>query len=117
MIKTGDWSIVDLIKYLVAVQSTLTSDELGRLSLTAAFPKESKDTTLTKVPRAKAGDLYEPLDIFRELGLPVLDWGGKSWKPSSEEGKIDFMSMASSNHSYAASAKFLFRLEIGRAHV
>ena len=38
MIKTGDWSIYDLVKYLVAVQATLSPEELERLRLTAAFP-------------------------------------------------------------------------------
>ena len=97
MIKTGDWSIVDLVKYLVAVQTTLNKDELERLAITAAFPKENKAPTPTgetpKVARYKAGDLYEPLEIFRELGLPVLDWTGKAWKGSSEEGERIGISM------------------------
>ena len=90
MIKTGDWSIADLTKYLVAVQSTLSKDELQRLRITAAFPREHKeigpDGEKVKVPRSKASDLYEPLDVFREMGLPVIDWHAKSWKGSSEEG-------------------------------
>ena len=89
MIKTGDWSIVDLVKYLVVVQSTLAKDELDRLAVTAAFPREHEqpDPTTGKMARYRAGDLYEPLEVFRELRLPVLDWSGKAWKPSSEEGR------------------------------
>lgn len=92
MIKTGDWSIADLTKYLVAVQSTLAPEELERLSITAAFPKETKEDgpagEKLKVARFKASDLYEPLDTFRDLGLPVIDWGTKTkWRSSSEEGK------------------------------
>ena len=91
MIKTGDWSIADLTKYLVAVQSTLSKDELERLRITAAFPKEGTDKGTngeqTKPSRFKASDLYEPIDIFREMGLPVIDWHAKSWKGSSEEGQ------------------------------
>ena len=91
MIKTGDWSIADLTKYLVAVQATLTSEEIERLRLTAAFPKEQKSGQIAaetgKPNRYKASDLYEPLDTFRELGLPVIDWGTKfKWRNSSEEG-------------------------------
>ncbi len=91
MIKTGDWSIADLTKYLVAVQSTLTEYEIERLRLTPAFLKEQTTQDPTppkgKVPRYKASDLYEPIDIFRDLGLPVIDWGSKSkWRGSSEEG-------------------------------
>jgi hypothetical protein len=93
MIKTGDWTIVDLVKYLVSVQSTLTTQELERLRHTSAFPKEGTDKpsvplTSHKVQRCKAMDLYEPIDIFRELGLPLIDWGvDNRWKPSSDEGE------------------------------
>ncbi|KAI0342553.1 hypothetical protein BDW22DRAFT_1484759 [Trametopsis cervina] len=93
MIRTGDWSIADLTKYLVAVQSTLTSEELERLRLTPAFPREqvaqAPQSQGVKVARLKASDLYEPLDIFRDLGLPVIDWGLKTkWRSSSEEAKF-----------------------------
>lgn len=103
MVKTGDWSIADLTKYLVTVQSTLTTDEFDRLCLTPAFPKETKDLGLdsdqTKVARHKAGDLYEPLDVFRDLGLPVLDWGTKTkWRPSSDEGSYPRNQALTSSH-------------------
>ncbi|KAL4253718.1 hypothetical protein ABKN59_003690 [Abortiporus biennis] len=93
MIKTGDWSTSDLIKYLVAVQSTLSAQELERLRLTAAFPREAQESDGTgeknKIARCKASDLYEPLDTFREMELPVLSWGTKSkWRSSSEEAKF-----------------------------
>ena len=97
MIKTGDWTIPDLIKYLVSVQSTLQPIEIERLRLTPAFPEEAtaeqnqnEDGTLKKVPKFKASDLYEPLDVFRSLGLPIIDWRGKDakhkWRSNSEEG-------------------------------
>ncbi|SRR6266404_346639 len=95
MIKTGDWTIFDLVKYLVSIQSTLTPQEFERLRHTSAFPKESvaKEPSMPapghKVQRYKAMDLYEPIDTFRELGLPVIDWGVDiRWKPSSDEGKL-----------------------------
>ena len=96
MIKTGDWTTYDLVKYLVSIQ-TLTSEEVERLRQTSAFPKEGagKEQLATgpsrKVPRHKAMDLYEPVDIFRELRLPVIDWGGDNrWRPMSEEGKFSW---------------------------
>jgi len=95
MIKTGDWTAYDLVKYLVSVQSTLTSQEIERLRKTSAFPKEGagKEQLATgpirKVQRHKAMDLYEPVDIFRELGLPIVDWGADiRWRPMSDEGKF-----------------------------
>lgn len=79
------------MKYLVAVQTTLTSAELERLRMTSAFPKETTGSDAlekAKVPRCKASDLYEPLDTFKELGLPTIDWGGRTkWRSSSEEGQ------------------------------
>jgi hypothetical protein len=34
-------------------------------------------------------DLYEPVDLFRELGLPVIDWGADNqWRSESDEGKF-----------------------------
>jgi hypothetical protein len=98
MIKTGDWTTYDLVKYLVSVQSTLTSQEIERLRQTAAFPKEGagKEQLTTgpsrKVQRHKAMDLYEPVDVFRELRLPIIDWGGDSrWRPMSDEGKFSWL--------------------------
>lgn len=88
MIKTGDWTIADLVKYLVAVQQTLTPNEMDRLKLTSAFPKESNDDQgKPQIARFKASDLYEPIDIFRRLKLPVVDWGTQArWRAQSEEG-------------------------------
>lgn len=91
MIKTGDWTIADLVKYLVAVQQTLSPLEMDRLRQTSAFPREAtpEDANVdpTTKTRYKAGDLYEPLDVFRQLKLPVVDWGTQTkWRASSEEG-------------------------------
>ncbi|THH10019.1 hypothetical protein EW146_g8508 [Bondarzewia mesenterica] len=94
MIKTGDWTIIDLVKYLTTVQATLTYLERDRLRHTNAFTKEENQVTgksrsPAKVLRYKASDLYEPLDTFRNLKLPIIDWGkDNKWKPSSEEAKF-----------------------------
>ena len=40
MIKTGDWTIPDLVKYLVSVRSALQTIEIEGLRLTPAFPEE-----------------------------------------------------------------------------
>lgn len=102
MIKTGDWTIADLIKYLVAVQTTLVPVEFERLTMTSAFPREryaeEKLPENGKPSRHKASELYEPLDVFRELKLPVIDWGTHpKWRSSSEEG-----------HSHAPSQTTLY---------
>lgn len=94
MIKTNEWTIADLIKYLVAVRNTLTSEEWSRLKLTSAFSKETSPGELSdgqkKPPRFQASQLYEPLPVFRDLGLPVIDWGTQhKWRATSEEGEMN----------------------------
>ncbi|KAH7882874.1 hypothetical protein F5I97DRAFT_1930497 [Phlebopus sp. FC_14] len=92
MVKTGDWTIPDLVGYLVQVRDTLSDEELSRLASTSAFTKEGDQQSSDKrKPRCRACDLYEPTDILRQLQLPILDWGEKSrWKASSEEAKFLF---------------------------
>ncbi|KAG8810928.1 hypothetical protein FRC19_004227, partial [Serendipita sp. 401] len=114
MIKTGDWTIPQLVKYLAGVRDTLTKEEVERLRQTTAFTKEESsleqkggpDTTDSKsvvsvagtstsaapVPRRlryKIGVLYEPTDAMRQLGLPLLDWGNNpKWRINSDEGTL-----------------------------
>jgi hypothetical protein len=94
--KTGEWTTFDFVKYLASIQSSLnlTFQEIGRLRQTPAFLKEgagkaqSTDTS-PNVQRHKITDLYEPIDIFRELGLPIIEWGvNNPWRPESDEGKF-----------------------------
>ena len=85
MVETGNWSISDLIGYLVQVQNTLTPDEFSRLKSFKAFTVEGD---MCESTRYCVLDLYPPLDIFRQLQLPVIDWGEKSrWRNESDHGK------------------------------
>ena len=90
MIETGDWAIPDLIEYLVSVRHTLQPTEIERLQLAPAFPEETTAGSPKNVPKLKASDLYEPLDVFRDLGLPIIDWRSKDgthkWRIGSEAG-------------------------------
>jgi hypothetical protein len=95
MIETGDCTTYDLVNYLVSIQPTLTSQEFEHLPLISAFPKETAGREQSaagasrKVRRYKAKDLYEPNDLFRELGLPIIDWGAEyQWDPRSNNGKF-----------------------------
>ena len=95
MVDTGDWTTYDLVNYLVSIQPTLSSQDFERLRKTPAFSKESagREQLATgasrKVQRYKAKDLYEPNDVFRELGLPIIDWGADNqWDPKSNNGKF-----------------------------
>lgn len=87
MITTGDWGVMELMKYLVAIKDTLQPIEKDRLRETTAFPEEAKVHDSGKPVRRKAGDLYEPIQALRDLGLPILEWGSQhKWRPNSEEG-------------------------------
>jgi hypothetical protein len=88
MVETGNWSISDLIDYLVREQNTLTHDEFSRLKSFKAFTAEGEQGDMGERPRYCALDLYPPLDIFRQLKLPVIDWGEKlKWRNESDHGK------------------------------
>ncbi|KAF8581823.1 hypothetical protein K439DRAFT_1513339 [Ramaria rubella] len=108
MIRTGDWGIPDLIRYLVAVEGSLTAMEMERLRETVAFTMEEledqRDGVFPANPsndpaasmtmpkrRFRAMDLYEPSSTLRELGLPIIAWGATpKWRSSSEEAKFLF---------------------------
>ena len=86
--KTGNWNASDLIKYLVSVQKDLTSEDLMRLKEAPVFSTEAVgDATTGTNTRYKISELYEPTDMMRSLGLPVLLWGtSPKWRASSTEG-------------------------------
>ena len=94
MVVTGNWTTFDLVKYLVSARSTLTTSEIGDLKEIPAFQKEGtgKEQSAdigSEVQLYKAKDLYEPVEIFRELGLPIIEWGfNNQWRPESDEGKF-----------------------------
>ena len=121
MVETGDWTIPDLIKYFVSVNSELKQDEIEELKQTTAFPEEAaagQDKDGDAPPKKfKASDLYEPSEVFRSLGLPVIDWQGKDgkrkWKSNSEEGTPDIV-MLSRVLIRPSLAKFLFNLGLRR---
>ncbi|KAG2336290.1 hypothetical protein BDR05DRAFT_1006008 [Suillus weaverae] len=67
MVKTGDWTISDLMTHLVTIQSTLTPDEITELQMTPAFSKEGENSFPEKKSRYRASDLYEPSITNRQL--------------------------------------------------
>ena len=88
MVKTGGWTIPDLVKYLA--KQAMPDEEMIRIFQTPAFPKQLYSDILSDQEppqRFQASELYEPLDAFRELKLPVIDWGTTRWRSSSEGGK------------------------------
>ena len=95
MVETGNWTAYDLVDYLVSIQPTLASQEFEYLRQATAFPKENLGREELAVganrqaQRYKAKDLYQPIKIFRELGLPTIDWGADvKWESKSNNGKL-----------------------------
>ncbi|KAL0956086.1 hypothetical protein HGRIS_002254 [Hohenbuehelia grisea] len=91
MLKSGGWNVADFIKYLVAVQSELKPDDWKRLQVTPIFAKEgdSPSKPNEKPVRYRADQLYEPSDVFRNLGLPIISWVTTAkWRSSSEDAKL-----------------------------
>ena len=97
MVETGNWTVPDLINYLVSIHSKLKPVEFERLRDNPAFPEEAtaegngnEDGTPKEIRKLKASDLYEPLDVFRALGLPTIEWRGRGgkheWRPESKGG-------------------------------
>jgi hypothetical protein len=113
MIKTGDWTVPDLVKYLASVQGTLSEKEWKKLRATAAFLAEVKDkgqapvdgqegkdgkVAVVVAKRWNANQLYEPIPALREMGLPILDWQGARWRNSSEEGEHRRLLQSANTH-------------------
>lgn len=85
MLNTGEWNISDLINYLVRLSPPLTTQQFSKLKLSKLF---SSQNNVGSSPRYCANELYPPVDIFRQLQLPVIDWDKKSkWMNESDEGK------------------------------
>ena len=89
VIEGGDWNTLDLVKYLVSVPSLNQPSGIERFQDVAAFPQEAD----TEHKKFKASDLYQPLDVFRDLDLPIIDWQGKDgkhkWRSNSKKGISD----------------------------
>ena len=95
MVETGDWTTYDLINYLVSIQLTLSSQEFEHLRQSSVFLKENAGReqlaagVSREVQRYRAEELYAPVSLFRELGLPIIDWGADNqWDPTSNNGEF-----------------------------
>ena len=90
MIKTNKWSNQELLKYILSDSnsSRIQPEEAKQLQNLPAFSKEGVAKEYST--RFKISELYEPLDAYRSLGLPIIDWKGKDgrikWNRGSKEG-------------------------------
>ena len=83
--QSRDWTAANLVKYLVNAQDNLSLTDMEQLQLASVFMKEANSSGGRD--RFRASELYEPRDIFRQMELPVIDWGTTTWRGSSEQGE------------------------------
>lgn len=78
LVAGGSWSHVDLVKYLLTIQDSLSKDEIDRLAKTPWLPREGETAPEGSKPQKyRASQLYEPNQTFRTLKLPLLGWTGR----------------------------------------
>jgi hypothetical protein len=66
---------------------------MEKLQELKVFPEggRTRRTPDSGTPRRCIGELYEPLEIHRQLGLPMIDWNADvPWRDYSEEGSFTF---------------------------
>ena len=82
------WSFADLVRYLVSVKDDIPKQDIERLKTTAICPVEEGQGEHRKPGKlCKVSNLFEPKDVHRTLGLPVLYWAGM-WRPAGPEGRF-----------------------------
>lgn len=86
--KNSQWKHIGLIQYLASVRDDIPTSDIQRLRDTPICPKEiQQDPRLVSNERYKVSSLYEPKQVLRELGLPILSWSGP-YRGGSPEGKL-----------------------------
>jgi hypothetical protein len=82
------WSFSDLVHYLVSVKEDIPKQDLERLKSTAICPVEEYSGNERRAGHLhKLSELYEPKDLLRDMGLPLLHWPGV-YRALGPEGKF-----------------------------
>ncbi|GBB83136.1 hypothetical protein RclHR1_00010018 [Rhizophagus clarus] len=84
LVDEGDWDHMQLVKYLSSKFNDLRENEIKILKKKSIWPKESYSKSL-RVRRYVASQLYTPIPLHREFGLPVIYWKGR-WSRYTQEG-------------------------------
>ncbi|KIJ08708.1 hypothetical protein PAXINDRAFT_182233 [Paxillus involutus ATCC 200175] len=89
MLSMGDRTAFDLVNYLVQEVPSLASGDLSALKSSEIFMRENFQSNEEENTRHRADELYPPVDIFRSLRLPVIEWSGKSeWSDTSPQAQF-----------------------------
>ncbi|KAG6369865.1 hypothetical protein JVT61DRAFT_13426 [Boletus reticuloceps] len=85
----GNWTVLDLIQYLVQEERSLTDDDISGLKLIKIFTKEDSQGSHEENIGCCADELFPPVDTFRKLQLPVIEWSEKlEWRDTSSEARL-----------------------------
>jgi hypothetical protein len=86
------WSHVDLITYLASVRDDIPAEDLKKLRSTPICAAEAgpvgNEASQGTSKRYRISELFEPKGALRSLGLPIIQWPGKPFRPGSLEGKF-----------------------------
>lgn len=94
MVQNSDWNAPDLARYLLNVklnEGGLAPNDVKSLRNIRCFKAEASSGLHADFGdrRFRLCDLYPPLDDFRHLTLPVIDWAIEiPWDESSDEGEL-----------------------------
>ncbi|PKY44256.1 hypothetical protein RhiirA4_541705 [Rhizophagus irregularis] len=83
LLKQGDGDHIQLVKYLSSKFNDLKENEIKILKKKPIWPKENFSES--SKDRYVADQLYTPIPLHREFGLPVIDWKG-DWNRYTQEG-------------------------------
>jgi hypothetical protein len=85
------WRFIDLIRYLVSIQSDIPSKDIDRLKQAPICPIEVAGKLpgqMSQAPKlVSISQVYEPTESMRMLEFPVLYWPD-TYNPNSSEAKM-----------------------------
>jgi Tfp pilus assembly protein FimT len=82
------WSFFDLVQYLASVRDDIPMKDIERLRATAICPLEGDDKQKGRPGSLrKVSDVFEPKEVLRKMGLPILQWNG-FYRFASPEAKF-----------------------------
>ncbi|CAG8475968.1 17554_t:CDS:10 [Funneliformis caledonium] len=103
LVRHKDFDHMKLAKYLASESNHIDDDEKTRLKNIPIWPKEDNVYTNSRIQsdlwledymysnsgirRFIISDLHVPIALFRELGLPIIDWK-KNWSRNAPEAKF-----------------------------
>eukprot|EP01117_Protostelium_nocturnum_P007885 TRINITY_DN2815_c0_g1_i4.p1 TRINITY_DN2815_c0_g1~~TRINITY_DN2815_c0_g1_i4.p1 ORF type:complete len:1661 (-),score=588.61 TRINITY_DN2815_c0_g1_i4:79-5061(-) len=108
LVHNKTWDHTQLVKYLASIHSSgqLNAAEKDKLAASSIFPGSIRTPSETSYiletsynylngrtkevkgqEKFRANQLFIPLEMFYELGLPIIQWDGK-WRSNSDESKL-----------------------------